>query len=216
MKKTILLIGLGRFGRHMAEEFSVMNHEVMAIDCDEDKVNQVLPYVTNAQIGDSRDERFLRSLGVESYDICYVTIGRDFLGSLETTYLLKELGARYVISRAEQDVQTKFLLNNGADEVVYPEHQMARWAAIRYSSDYILDFIDIDENHSILETRVPKSWAGRTIAQIDVRKKHHVNVMAIKEDEDFEIMVSPDKVLTENMTLLVIGENKDIKKVFYK
>ena len=214
MKKSILLIGLGRFGKHMAEELNMMNHQVMAVDRDEDKVNLVLPYVTNAQIGDSTDELFLKSLGVEDFDICYVTIGSDFLASLETTYLLKELGARCVISRAEQDVQTKFLLRNGADDVVYPEQQMAKWAAIRYSSDYVLDYIDVDENHSLLEAKVPKNWVGRTISQIDIRRNHEINVVAVKKADKFDVIVSPDMELTEDMTLLVIGQKDHLRKCF--
>ena len=214
MKKSILLIGLGRFGRHMAEELNAMNHQIMAVDCDEDKVNLVLPYVTNAQIGDSTDELFLKSLGIGDYDICYVTIGSDFLASLETTYLLKELGASCVVSRAEQDVQTKFLLRNGADHVVYPEEQMAKWAAIRYSSDYILDYIAVDDSHSLLEAKVPKNWAGRTIGQIDIRKNHEINVVAVKKGDKFDVIISPDTVLTEDMTLLVIGQKESLKKCF--
>ena len=115
--KSILLIGLGRFGRHIAQELNELGHQVMAIDSNEDRVNAVLSYVTNAQIGDSTSEYFLRSLGVGNFDVCIVTIGGNFQSSLETTSLLKELGAKLVVSRAERDVQAKFLLRNGADEV---------------------------------------------------------------------------------------------------
>ena len=113
--KTVLLIGLGRFGLHAAQQLSRMGHEVMAVDINEERVNQALPFVTAAQIGDSTNEGFLRSLGVDNYDLCLVAIGKDFQSSLETTSLLKELGARQVVSRSEQDVQSKFLLRNGAN-----------------------------------------------------------------------------------------------------
>ena len=129
--KSILLIGLGRFGRHIAANLSQLGHEVMAVDQVEERVNGVLPFVTNAQIGDSTNEDFLRSLGVRNFDVCIVAIANDFQNSLETTSLLKELGAKMVVSRAARDVQAKFLLRNGADEVIYPEKQMAKWAAIR-------------------------------------------------------------------------------------
>ena len=130
--KSVLLIGLGRFGRHLAMQLNELGHQVMAVDKDEERVNECMPFVTNAQIGDSTRVDFLRSLGVSNYDVCYVTISGDFQNSLETTSLLKELGANYVVSRAERDVQAKFLLRNGADAVAYPEKQLAKWAAIRY------------------------------------------------------------------------------------
>ena len=133
--KTILLIGLGRFGRHIAMKLNELNHQVMAIDKDEERVNAVLPFVTNAQIGDSTSEEFLSAIGVRNFDVCIVAIGDNFQSSLETASLLKELGAKKVVARAARDVQAKFLLRNGADEVVYPEKQMAIWSAIRYSSD---------------------------------------------------------------------------------
>ena len=138
--KNILLIGLGRFGKHIAMQLNVLGHQVMAVDLNEDRVNEALPYVTNAQIGDSTNEDFLASLGVGNYDVCIVTISSNFQNSLEATSLLKELGAKLVVSRAERDVQAKFLLRNGADEVVYPEKQMAKWTAIRYTADHILDY----------------------------------------------------------------------------
>ena len=161
--KSILLIGLGRFGRHIAMHLNQLGHQVMAIDCKEEHVDSILPYVTNAQIGNSTNEDFLRSLGISNYDVCIVAIGNDFQSSLETTSLLKELGAKMVVARAARDVQAKFLLRNGADEVVYPEKQLAKWAAIRYSSDHILDYIELDETHAIFEVNVPNAWIGKSI-----------------------------------------------------
>lgn len=213
--KSILLIGLGRFGRHIAKKLNELNHEVMAIDKKEELVNEVLPYVTNAQIGDSTNEEFLRSIGVDNFDVCFVTIGGDFQSSLETTSLLKELGAKCVVSRAERDVQEKFLLRNGADQVVYPEKQVANWAAIRYSADHILDFIEIDEQFAIFEVIIPEEWLGKTVAQIDIRKKFGINIMAIKKNEKMSLIILPDTVLNEGETLLVLGEYKNIQKCFH-
>ena len=213
--KTILLIGLGRFGRHVAEQLNKLDHEVMAVDSDEERVNAVLPLVTNAQIGDSTKEEFLRDLGVDNYDVCIVAIGKDFQSSLETTSLLKELGARFVVSRAEQDFQEKFLLRNGADEVVYPEKQMAKWTAIRYSADHILDYIKLDDDHSIFEVTVPKSWLGMSIGQIDIRKKYNINILATKNQGKMNMIINPDTVLTADKTLLVLGEYKAIQKCFH-
>ena len=212
--KSILLIGLGRFGRHIARELNELGHQVMAIDSNEDRVNAVLSYVTNAQIGDSTSEYFLRSLGVANFDVCIVTIGGNFQSSLETTSLLKELGAKYVVSRAERDVQAKFLLRNGADAVAYPEKQLAKWAAIRYTANHIFDYIELDENHAIIEVAVPESWQGHSIGQLDIRRKYGVNILGVKRNGKTEVNVSPETVLDGSVTLLVLGENQRLKKHF--
>ncbi len=212
--KSILLIGLGRFGKHIAIHLNQLGHQVMAVDHVEERVEAVLPFVTNAQIGDSTNGAFLESLGIRNFDVCIVAIGNDFQSSLETTSLLKELGAKLVVSRAARDVQMKFLLRNGADEVVYPEKQLAKWTAIRYSADHILDYIELDENHAMFEIPVPESWAGRSIGQIDIRKKYKINIMALKKDGKMELTLSPDTVLESGQTMLVLGRNRDLQKCF--
>lgn len=213
--KSILLIGLGKFGNHIAFELNQLGHQVMGVDHDEERVNRSMELITNGQIGDSTSESFLSTLGITNYDVCYVTIGSDFQSSLETTSLLKELGAKYVVSRAERDGQAKILLRNGADAVVYPEKQMARWAAIRFSSNHILDYIELDEKHSIFEVTVPKAWIGLSIGQLDIRKKYNINIMAIKENGRMTVSITPDTILTENITLLVVGEYKALQKCFH-
>jgi len=212
--KSILLIGLNRFGVLLAEQFRELGHQVMAVDKDEDKVNSILPIVTDAQIGDSTNEAFLRSLGINNYDVCIVTIGEDFQSSLETTSLLKELGGKFVVSRADRDVQAKFLLRNGADEVIAPEKLIAEWAAIRYASNHILDYIKLDGDHAIFEVPIPRDWVGKTIGQIDIRKKYGVNIMAVKEHGEMQLTVTPETVLSASKTLLVLGEKKAIQKYF--
>lgn len=179
--KTVLLIGLGRFGRHAALKLNELGHQVMAIDKDEERVNDVMPYVTNAQIGDSTSEEFLESLGVRNFDVCIVTIGDNFQSSLETASLLKDLGAKRVVARAARDIQAKFLLRNGADNVVYPEKEMAIRTAIRYTSDHISDYVALGDDYALFEVEVPESWVGKTIAQLDVRNRFHVTIMAIKQ-----------------------------------
>ncbi len=212
--KSILLIGLGRFGKHIAMHLNQLGHQVMAVDNVEERVESALPFVTNAQIGDSTNGDFLESLGIRNFDVCIVAIGNDFQSSLETTSLLKELGAKLVVARAARDVQEKFLLRNGADEVVYPEKQLAKWTAIRYSADHILDYIELDDDHAMFEIPVPPSWAGRSIGQIDIRKKYNINIMGIKRGGKLELSLSPDMVLTEGSTMLVLGKNKDLQKCF--
>lgn len=212
--KNILLIGLGRFGRHIALQLNKLGHEVMAVDSNEERVNEILPIVTNAQIGDSTNTEFLKSLGIGNFDVCIVTIGGNFQNSLETTSLLKELGAKLVVSRAERDVQEKFLLRNGADEVIYPEKQVANWAAIRYTADHIRDYIEVDEAHAIFEVEVPKGWIGKTVGELDIRRKYSINIMATKENGKINMAVSPETVLTDNSTLLVLGAYKELQKCF--
>ena len=212
--KSILLIGLGRFGRHMAEELNRLGHEVMAVDCLEDRVDAALPLVTSAQIGDSTNEAFLDSLGVDDYDVCFVAIGHDFQNSLETTSLLKELGAKTVVSRAERDVQEKFLLRNGADYVIYPEKQIAKWAAVRYTSNHIIDYIELDEENSIFEVSTPSGWAGKSIGDLDIRKKHNVNILAIKQNGRMNVSLSPETILTDEGTIFVLGDYNDLQKCF--
>ena len=212
--KNILLIGLGRFGRHIALQLNKLGHEVMAVDSNEERVNEILPIVTNAQIGDSTNTEFLKSLGIGNFDVCIVTIGGNFQNSLETTSLLKELGAKLVVSRAERDVQAKFLLRNGADEVVYPEKQVANWAAIRYTADHIRDYIEVDDAHGIFEVEVPEEWIGKTVGELDIRRKYSINIMATKENGKINMAVSPETVLTDNITLLVLGAYKELQKCF--
>ena len=196
--KSILLIGLGRFGKNIAMNLSQLGCQVLAVDHVEERVNEVLPYVTSAQIGDSTKEEF----------------GNDFQSSLETASLLKELGAKLVVARAARDVQEKFLLRNGADEVVYPEKQLAKWTAIRCSADHILDYMELDEEHAMFEVTVPEEWAGRTIGQIDIRRRFHINIMGVKKGGKLELTLSPDSLLGAGETMLVLGKNKDLQKCF--
>lgn len=212
--KSILLIGLGRFGEHVALELNRLGHQVMAVDDKEERVNEMLPYVTNAQIGDSTNPEFLESLGVGNFDVCFVAIGKDFQSSLETTSYLKDLGARLVVSRAASEVHAKFLLRNGADEIIYPEKQVAKWASIRYTADHILDYIELDDSHAILEVNIPRSWVGMSICQLDIRKKYNINIMGLKQNGRIDVSITPDTVLTEDKTMLVLGEYKALQKCF--
>lgn len=214
MMKSVLLIGLGRFGRHIAMKLNSMNCHVMAVDNNEERVNAVLPYVTDGIIGDSTNENFLSSLGVKDYDACIVAIGDDFQSSLETASLLKELGAKKVIARASRGVQEKFLLRNGADEVVYPEKQLAAWTAVRCVSDNVLDYIELGNDYSIFEIAVPENWVGKSILDLDVRRKYNLNVLAVRKHGDLKVEAVLDDELQATDSLLVLGREKDIQKCF--
>lgn len=212
--KSILLIGLGRFGRHIAMKLNDLDHQVMAVDNNEERVNAVLPFATNALIGDGTNEEFLSSLGIRNFDTCIVAIGDNFQNSLETASLLKELGAKKVIARASTDVQEKFLLRNGADEVVYPEKQLASWTAIRCTSEHILDYIDLDGDYSMFELAIPENWTGKTILQLDIRKKFGINVLGIRENGKLNMNITPETILGKGTSLLVLGHQKAVQKCF--
>ncbi|MCR4923047.1 MAG: TrkA family potassium uptake protein [Lachnospiraceae bacterium] len=213
--KSVLIIGLGHFGLLIAKQIHELGHQVMAIDKNENRVNEALPYVTNALIGDSTSESFLSSLGINNFDVCIETIGNDFQSSLETTFLLKELGGRIIVSRANREVQAKFLLKNGADEVVNPEKEIAKWTAIRYTSDHIMDYIKLDDENAIFEVKLPFEWIGKSIKEINIRQKYGVNIMAVKENGKMSLVFTPEFVFNEKQTLLVIGEYQAVQKCFH-
>lgn len=212
--KSVLVIGLGRFGRHVARKLNEQHHQVLAVDKDEKSVNAVLPFVEDAQIGDTTDEDFLDSLGVRDFDICYVCIGDNFQSSLETTAFLKEKGAPFVVARASRDVHAKFLLRNGADEVVYPEKQMAEWAAIRFTSPELMDYFALDAGNGVFEMKTPEKWVGRTVGEVNLRKKFNINLLGIKNDGELTLNITPDTVFEKGANLIVLGEYKKVHKCF--
>lgn len=212
--RSVLLIGMGRFGMSVARKLSDMNVQVMAVDMDEDRISNCLGIVTRAQIGDSTNEAFIASLGVSAYDACILAIGDDFQSSLETACLLKEHGARKVIARACSDVQEKFLLRNGADEVVFPEKQLGAWTAVRSCSERVLDFFEIGNGCSLFEVAVPDEWIGRNVVDLDVRKRYGINVIGIGHDEKMDMDVGPGRMFEAGDTVLVAGSLADVQKCF--
>ena len=209
--KSILIVGLGRFGMHMARRLSELNVEVMAIDVSEERVSEAAGFVTSAQIGDCTNEAFIASLGVRNFDACVVAIGDNFQSSLEITALLKDYGAPRVLARANRDVHAKFLLRNGADHVYYPEKETALRAAVEESSDSIFDFIELSPEYAIYEISLPRKWTGKTLIELDARSKHHVNVIALKLDGVLQPLVHPDYRFNGNEKLLVIGTEKALR-----
>ncbi len=213
--KNVLLVGLGRFGRSVAQELNDLGHDVLALDRREDRINECLDIVTDARIGDSTSEELLVSLGVRDFEVCIVAIGDDFMASLQTTALLHDLGAQMVVARAASDVQEKFLLRNGADAVVYPEKQLARWTAIRFGSDHVLDFIELDGENAIFEIEAPHSWIGRTLAELDVRRRFEINVLGVKRGGSLDVNVNASTRVAMGDALLVLGPRKSVRKCFH-
>ena len=212
--KSVLILGAGNFGSMLARQMCEQGYEIMIVDARESLVNAVMPYVTDAQIGDCTNPSFLRSLGVDNYDLCVVTISENFQTSLETTSLLKDLGAKRVISRAKNEIQEKFLLRNGADEVVYPEKQEALRLATKFASEQILDFLQFEGGYSVYEIAVPKDWSGKTLLELDLRRKHDLNLISVKSDGQVSIP-RPDRPFREGDVVYVVGELKNIKKCFH-
>lgn len=212
--KSFLLIGIGRFGFHLATKLNELDHQIMAIDIEEENIEKVLPYVTNALIGDSTDEEFLSALGVDTFDVCIVTISNNFESSLITTLILKELGAKKIIARACRDVQEKLLYRNGADVVIYPEKQVANWTALRYSSDSVFDSFNIANGFAIFEVSVPEAWNGKTVGTLNIRHKYQMNILAVKTNNELNMYVTPDTILRKGQSLYVLGKSKDVLKCF--
>ena len=210
--KSILVIGIGRFGYHLIDQLSKAGDEILAVDSSEERIEPVLGLVTSSLIGDTTKEEFVRTLGVENFDVCFVAIGDDFQSSLETTSLLKECGAKYVVARASRSVHEKFLLRNGADAVVFPEKQLAEWAAIRWCSGRVVDYLDFPGDYSIFEIKVPKEWIGKSLVDLGVRNKLHLNVLSIKRDGKAILEFPANFVFEEGDTVTIFGADKDRKK----
>ena len=210
--KSILVIGLGRFGRHMAKKFSEPNNDVMAIDINEERINNVLSVVTNALIGDATNERFMETIGVRDFDLCVVAIGDNFQSSLETTALLKDLGAKFVLARASRDVHAKFLLRNGADDVIYTEKETAERLAVKYGSDNIFNYIELNDEYSIYEIAVPSSWLNKSILKVNVRSKYGISILATKQGNNIYPLPKPEHVFTDSESLMILGKNEDVSR----
>lgn len=210
--KSILVIGLGRFGRHMAKKFSEQNNDVMAIDINEERINNVLSVVTNALIGDATNERFMETIGVRDFDLCVVAIGDNFQSSLETTALLKDLGAKFVLARASRDVHAKFLLRNGADDVIYTEKETAERLAVKYGSDNIFNYIELNDEYSIYEIAVPSSWLNKSILKVNVRSKYGISILATKQGNNISPLPKPEHVFTDSESLMILGKNEDVSR----
>ena len=210
--KNVLLIGLGRFGRHMAQKLSDLNHQVLVIDKDEHKIQEAMSYVTNAEIGDATDPALIEALGVRDFDLCVVTMSHDLQASLEITALLKKKGAPFVLVRVSRDTHAEFLLSCGADEIIYPEKQMADWAAVRYSGDHVYDYTRLSPDHAIYETELPDSWIGRTIADLGVRQRYRLNILALRRNGDVDPMFGPSTPFEAGDRVILLGSDKDVQK----
>lgn len=214
--RSILVVGLGRFGRHLSVKLAELGNEVMVIDKDEEVVDKIAPRVTRAKVGDCMEEGVLRSIGVRNFDICFVCISDEFQSSLEITLLLKELGAPFVVSKTDRDIHAKFLRKIGADDIIYPERDMAHKAAIKYSANNTFDYIELTPEYAIFELLVPINWIGKTIRELEIRTKHRVNIIGIKKDAQVIPMINAEHEFKSGEHLLVAGSKGDIMKLVDK
>ena len=204
---------MGRFGRHLAMKLQELGNDVMIVDRNPKLINEFASKFTDSHIGDCTNESVIRSLGVKQLDICFVSIGEDFQSSLIITSLLKRAGAKRVIAKANQEIQADLLMQIGADEVVYPERDLAEKLAVRYNANNVLDFIQLTKDYSIYEIPIPHSWAGKTIVEVDVRRKFRVNIIAIKCENTLQPMPPADYVFRKDDHLVVIGKSADVEKL---
>ena len=206
--KSFLVIGLGRFGRHLTRYLLELGNEVMVLDKDEEKVSKVAGTATAACVGDCQDEQVLESLGVRNFDICFVCVRDDFQCSLEATAALKELGAKFVVARADQERQIKFLRKIGADYVVHTEMDMARRAAIRFSAENVFDYFEMTPKFAIFELEVPQEWEGKTVIELEVRRRYNVNILGVKSGDVVVPLVDPNYRFREDAHLIVAGDKE--------
>ena len=214
--KSVLIIGMGKFGHHLCRDLLALDNDVMIIDQQEERVSDMISLVTNVQIGDCTNPQVIKSLGVGNFDIVFVCFGTNFQSSLEITSLVKEMGARYVISKANRDVHAKFLLRNGADEVIYPDRDIAEKLARRCSANHVFDYIELDDGYSIYEIPTAKEWVGRSIRDIDIRKKYGVNIIGTKLGDVTNILPEPEYVFHRDEHLMIIGQRATVEKLLKK
>ena len=211
--KSVLIIGLGTFGRHLCRELTSLGNQVMVIDKNENNISDLINEVTTAKVGDCTNEVVLKSLGIANFDVCFVCIGTSFQDSLEITYALKELGAKWVVSKADREVHAKFLLRNGADEIIYPEKDIAERVAKKFSVKHAVDYIDIPGNLCIYEHEVPSSWVGRDISDINARAVYNINVLAVRKPDKTDFLLTADYVFKEEDNLITLGDEELMNKL---
>lgn len=211
--KQFVVIGLGRFGESVAKTLYGLGHDVLAIDMNEDMVQEISDSVTHAVQMDATDESALRTLGLRNFDVAVVTIGSNIQASVMVTLLVKELGVKYIIAKGQSDLHAKVLYKIGADRVVLPEKDMGVRVAHNLVSASILDYIELSPDYSIMEMKALEEWNGKTLAELKLRSKYGINVMAIKKDDDINISPNADEVISSDDIIVAIGSAEDLAKI---
>ncbi len=211
--KTMLIIGMGQFGSHLAAKLVELGNDVVIIDKSEKIIQDLSTTFQNAYCGDCTNPEIIKSLHIKNFDVCFITIGENFQSSLEITSLLREAGAKYIVSKATQDMQAKFLKQIGADEIVYPERDIAEAMATKFSTKNVFDYIQLNQDYAIYETNISKTWIGKTVIEVDIRKKYGINIIAIKSNGTEYKMASGDTIFEKDDHIIIIGPNKAVNKL---
>ena len=202
--KSILIIGMGKFGHHLCQNLVELGNEVMIVDTNQAVMDDLIPFVTSAKIGDCTNPDVLKSLGT------------NFQNSLEITSQLKEMGAKYVVGKANRDIHAKFLLRNGADEVIYPDRDIAEKVAMKFSANHVFDYIELTPEYSIFEIPTIPAWHGKSIREVDCRAKYHINIIGVKTEKETSLLPGPDYVFDKDVHLLVLGHDRDVDRLLKK
>lgn len=213
MKKSVLIIGMGRLGTHLAEKMQELGHDVLVLDSNAERITRIASRFDDARIAEYTNEDVLRALDIPSFDICFVTVGDNLEASMITTVTLKKLGAKYVASRARDEVQCDLLKKIGADEIIYADGETADKLAIRHNGNNIFDYIALADGYAIFEVPILKEWRGKTILELDVRKKYKINIIAIKNGSTLNPAPMPDYVFREDDHIFVLGQSRNVFKL---
>ena len=214
--KSVLIIGMGRMGRHLAKKMQQLGNDVMIVDNQRDVIDALSDRFTDSSICDCTNEAVIESLGVDNFDICFVMIGEDFQGSLVVTSLLKKHGARMIVAKTNQDIQAELLRKIGADEIVYPEVEVAEKLAVRYNANNVFDFVPLTAQYSMYEIPVLPAWVGQSLAQLDIRRKYQVNIIAVKNGSRLNPNMGADYCFRADDHIIVIGESDRVFRLTAK
>ena len=213
--KSFLVVGLGRFGMSLARELYMLGHEVLGIDANEEIVYKCVDQMTHAVVGDAKDETVLRSIGVRNFDCAIVAVANDIQDSVLVTLMLKEMGVKEVVAKAQSDLHKKVLERIGADRVVFPEHEMGLRLAQSLSASNVINFLELSPDYGIAEIKPPREWTGKTLRDLDVRAKYGINILAARDAESELININPpaDYSVKDIEILVVVGNNDDVRTV---
>lgn len=214
--KSVLIIGMGRFGRHLSAKMIELGNQVMVVDENSKLIEELPSMYTDSSIGDCTNEGVVAALGVSNFDLCFVTIGENFESSLIITSLLKKYGAKYVCTKANREIQAEFLYKIGADEVVYPEKEMASRLAVRFNARNVFDFIPLTGEYSIYEIPILRSWENKTVAELQILRKYRINIVAVKRDGELRPLFSADFVFLSGDHIIAVGRAEDINRIASK
>jgi trk system potassium uptake protein TrkA len=213
MSKQFVVIGCGRFGQSVAIKLAEMGSEVMVVDDNEEIIQSISDKVTYAVQADATDENAIKALGIRNFDVAIVTIGSDIQSSILVTLLVKEMGIKHIVAKAQNAAHAKVLYKIGANRVVFPEKEMGIKVAKGLLSSNVLELIDLAPEYSILELRMSDQWIGKSLVEINMRREYSLSVIAIRRGDDIDINVEPDRVLLKDDILVVIGHNKDLQRL---